>query len=146
MEHDDSCSYNSNKKYGYDVMIRDIIKYMELYSSGFPYKKTGVTEIFLKPTEDDYKLKQVSRFFVKKINDARIIEVNYEMFGNINSDLYAGISAVWYISGIKNDVYINGKLQLRGVEDLNKQTIKKSEKLMPGIKNKLINPLQFYKP
>ncbi len=127
-------------------MIRDLIKYIELYSSGFSYKKTDITEFFFKPTDDDYKVKGSSRFFVKKVNDTKIIEVNYQMFENINSNLYTGITIYWHISGPKNDVYIKGKLQMAGVEDLNKRIIKQSEKLMPGIKNKLINPLQFYKP
>lgn len=52
----------------------------------------------------------------------------------------------WSISGPKNSIYVKGKLQSVGAEELNKKSIKNAEKSMVGIKNKLINPLQFYKP
>ena len=128
------------------TMIKDLIKYSELYSLNFPYKNMGVHEFFPKPTVDNYKDSFIPRFFLKKINDYKIIEVDFKDFGNANPDLYYRIMFNWSISGPKNSIYVKGKLQSVGAEELNKKSIKNAEKSMVGIKNKLINPLQFYKP
>ena len=96
--------------------------------------KYGV-EFFPKPSDKDYKKKSIVRYFIKKINDNNIIEVSYENWENISFIIYERMSLEWMINGPRDEV-----------EYSNVKFMKQSEKLMPGIKNKLINPLQFYKP
>lgn len=92
-------------------------------------------EFFPKPTTSDYELGGFERFFVKKINETSIIEVTRQNYQDITSVLYEKVKLWWEISGNVDDVITK-----------NKNTIKSSRTIMPGLEDKLINPTQFFKP
>ena len=107
----------------------------------FVYAKEFLTA----PSDSDYKRGFFVRYFVKRVNDGVIIEVNRENYESITAALYESVDIRWEIAGTKNNVYSNGKLQSSGVTEKNTKSIKTAEKVMPGITNKLINPTQFFR-
>ncbi len=92
-------------------------------------------EFFPKPNGSDYEAGEFERFFVKKINETSIIEVTRQNYQDTTSVLYEKVKLRWEISGNLDDVV-----------NKNKNTIKSSRTVMPGLEDKLINPSQFFKP
>ena len=59
------------------------------------------------PTLKDYEKGYINRYFVQKINDLIITEVNKNKYNEISSTVYNKLSIRWIISGPKNNVYKN---------------------------------------
>ena len=96
------------------------------------------------PTSKDYSKGYINRYFVQKINDLTITEVNKNKYNEISSALYNKLSIQWIISGTNDNVYKNKILDRKGVQEQNIQTLVEYEKSMKGIKNYLNNPLEFW--
>ena len=99
-------------------------------------------------TSDDIKLGYMTRYFVKKYDNETIFETNSKSFKDMASNimdkkLYTIVELKWYISGQKTDSS-NGPVKLLGVVTKNLNQIKLAIKRMPGISNKLSNPLEYY--
>ena len=63
------------------------------------------------PTQTDYKLGVFTRYFCKKNNELRYIEIDKKTFNSLSAkstniawDLYSPISTLWYITGDKTTV------------------------------------------
>jgi len=63
------------------------------------------------PTQTDYELGVFTRYFCKKNNELRYIEIDQKTFNNLSAkstniawDLYSPISTLWYITGDKTTV------------------------------------------
>lgn len=95
-------------------------------------------------TKNDYTIGYIYRYFVQKINDLTITEVNKDKYNDINSQYYNKIVIKWIISGPKNNVYKNKILEIKGVQEQNIQTLNENEKKMKGLKTYLNNPLEFW--
>jgi hypothetical protein len=68
------------------------------------------------PTEDDYKLGEFQRYFVKKTNESKFIEISLEDYRKyINQDkevmfeLYIPIQINWILTGDKDQVYLTNQ-------------------------------------
>ena len=61
---------------------------------------------------------------------------------NLDTNLYLAASCKWYIAGAKETAY--QPVYKLGVVDLNTTAITELQKTLPGISQKLTNPLQFY--
>jgi hypothetical protein len=96
------------------------------------------------PKTKDYSLGYINRYFVQKINDLIITEVNKNKYNQISSTVYNKLSIRWIISGPKNNVYKNKILNRIGVTEQNVKILNVSENKMMGIKNYLNNPLEFW--
>jgi hypothetical protein len=96
------------------------------------------------PKTKDYSLGYINRYFVQKINDLIITEVNKNKYNQISSTVYNKLSIRWIISGSKNNVYKNKILDRIGVTEQNVKILNVSENKMMGIKNYLNNPLEFW--
>ena len=96
-----------------------------------PYPKESNSN----PTESDYRIGEITRYFTQKANDKTqpVFEINKETFDNQNS-LYNYKSFIWVISGLKQDV-----------EQENTKTIRGLETELPGISRTLF-PLQLWTP
>lgn len=100
---------------------------------------------FIPPiTKDDYKNGYIYRYFVQKINDLTITEVNKDNFNDIPSNFYVKEYIKWVISGPENSEYKNKILYRKGVKQINAETLANTEKKMKGIKNYINNLLQFW--
>lgn len=88
-----------------------------------------------KPTDSDYEIGEVTRYFTQKANDTTqpIFEINKETFNNKNS-LFKYTDFTWIISGLKSDV-----------ERENLITMRFLEADYPGI-SRVLFPLQYWTP
>ena len=96
------------------------------------------------PTLKDYEKGYINRYFVQKINDLTITEVDKDRYNKIYTNYFNKLVIQWIISGPKNNVYKNKILDRKGVQEQNIQTLVENEKSMKGIKNYLNNPLEFW--
>lgn len=114
-------------------MSRNILKEYSKLSP--PEVEFVFAEEFLpKPTTPDYNHGKIARFFVKKINEVSIIEVDRQNYKSTTPMLYEKAELWWMISGYFDEVVSK-----------NKKTLKASRDIMPGLEKKLINPSQFFK-
>jgi hypothetical protein len=95
-------------------------------------------------TEDDYKLGEFQRYFVKKGNEPKFIEISKEDYQkyvrqdkDVMFELYTPIQINWVLTGDKEQVYkINQSIAARAEKDNN----------LPGFVNYFKNKFtQFYK-
>jgi hypothetical protein len=103
--------------------------------------------VIVSPTVDDMKRGSFSRYFFKKINDSRIIEIDKTQFDmypdKIDPVMYDAIYIDWVISGELTDTYINSVFN-RGVITKNRLTTIAAEQRLPGMINVLTNYSEFY--
>jgi hypothetical protein len=79
------------------------------------------------PTQKDQQLGVFSRFFCKKTNEIKYIEISQSTFNQLQSkspqiawDLYTPISTLWYIKGDREKVYTTNKNLIKLIEDSQK--------------------------
>ena len=70
------------------------------------------TQTIVLPTEEEYKITEYQRYFVKKTNEIIYIEITQEEYRryvdqdpNVSYQLYIPFTLPWVISGNRNDVY-----------------------------------------
>jgi len=98
------------------------------------------------PSDQDYKDGYVERYFVKKINENIIIEIDRTGTSTINLYLYKLATLKWKISGPKNNIYKNNILEKDGVEEFNKfeiERVKKEEGV--DLSSTLPNLLEYWR-
>ena len=100
------------------------------------------------PTTADYKKGKLVRFFLKKINEFKIIEVSEDIYNKhsaaeIDPNLYISTKIDWIISGIANSSVKDG-IYVVGVQEQNAKTVFDTELIMPSISKILPDYLQFY--
>ena len=96
------------------------------------------------PSSKDYQKGYINRYFVQKINDTTITEVDKDRYNKIYTNYFNKLVIKWIISGPKNNVYKNKILEIKGVQEQNIQTLNENEKKMKGLKVYLNNPLEFW--
>jgi hypothetical protein len=90
----------------------------------------------------------ITRYFISKINDNTVVEVNAEQYqlwqqGKIDRVLYSAVSINWAISGPLQDRIENG-ITIPGVVTRNRKTIHEAMARIPIIQSKLTNLTEFY--
>jgi hypothetical protein len=99
-------------------------------------------------TSTDIKNGFIYRYFVKKINDSNIIELDNTEFIKYESNqfdplLYSAVSFKWLISGNLNDNRSSGVFK-RGVITTNRLTIEAAEAQMAGLSKKITDYTEYY--
>ena len=99
-------------------------------------------------TPADLIVGYITRYFVQKINETWIIEINEKLYrqlvtDGIESKLYQFISVKWFISGNVQDS-TNGIVNIPGVATKNLQQIQFASKTISNIATKLSNPTELY--
>lgn len=135
---------------------KQLLPYIEKNSLLEQYKKIKTVKTdFLQPqtysviiTEQDRKLGYINRYFVKKVNEQTIIEINAEQFellssNKIDSNLFISTMIEWSITGPLENSYANGTTIL-GVKTKNYKTIVDAENILQGIISKLTNLIEYY--
>ena len=85
----------------------------------------------------DIKNKYINRYFLKKINESKIIEVDITQFrdwqsDNIDKTMYLGVEMQWVISGDIEDK-LNGTVRIPGVITFNQENTKIVAKKIPEL-------------
>jgi len=106
-------------------------------------------KIYPEPTREDILKTYFIRYFIKKQNESKIIEIDksqYELWLNKKIDpiMYTAISFNWYIAGPKNKTTKNG-ITILGVIEQNRKQLILADTKVPGILAEFKNNyLQFY--
>lgn len=119
------------------------IIYKTLISPTTDYKTPVVKNVTPKPNTQYY-----DRFFIKKVNDLAILEIDETQYNDwkskkIDPNLYVAVKLKWYISGNIDDVTTNGVVA-QGVRTKNFLSVRSAEQSLPGITVKLNNLIQYY--
>jgi hypothetical protein len=135
---------------------KKLITYRDQSSKNIIYQQLKpISLVFDKPTptvvsitQQQIANKTIDRYFLKKVNETSIIEVDIEQYQKwlskqIDSIIYEGVSVTWTIAGELEDTIINGTL-IKGVRTKNNLQIQYANTKMPGISEYLNNPLQYY--
>lgn len=96
----------------------------------------------------DITIGYINRYFIKKNNELLVIEIDKQQFDAhrsniIDSNLYATVQLVWYISGPINDE-MHGVVAKPGVRTKNMLQISYAAHQLPGVELLLTDPLQYY--
>jgi hypothetical protein len=121
-------------------------EYQQLKPTSLVFDKPNPTLVSI--TQQQINNKMVDRYFLKKVNETSIIEVDIAQYQKwiskqIDSVVYLGISIPWTIAGEIEDTIINGTL-IKGVRTKNNLQIQYANSKLPGISDYLTNPLQYY--
>lgn len=118
--------------------IKNIVSYSKLLrKKGMSFNSTNVAAFIPNPSEADYTMGYIERFFVQKINDknAAITEVNQTSLISIQStNYYNFVKISWKIKGSEEEI-----------KKINKKTINNVNDIMPRLSLYLPNLLQFAK-
>jgi hypothetical protein len=123
-------------------MYKDVAKNIENFTLVIP------NTIVPAPTDSDYKLGFIYRYFIQKANDdnAFIYEVSdtdYEFYSQ--NHFWKRIRIKWRISGPTQSIYKDGELSDRGVMASNKSSLSIASSQLKNISLYLPNLLQFHK-
>jgi hypothetical protein len=121
-------------------------EYQQLKPTSLVFDKPNPTLVSI--TQQQINNKMVDRYFLKKVNETSIIEVDIAQYQKwiskqIDSVVYLGISIPWTIAGEIEDTIINGTL-IKGVRTKNNLQIQYANSKLTGISDYLTNPLQYY--
>jgi hypothetical protein len=99
-------------------------------------------------TNINTKTGKITRYFYKQYDNETIFETTRSVYqeierNRVDKKLYIFHKIQWHITGPKQDEYKNGVF-IPGVVTKNTNQIKFVSKTMPGIKNILTDPLQYY--
>lgn len=88
------------------------------------------------PTETDYKIGYIQRYFIQKRNDegSYVYEVTKQYFSQIDNPFFKGVTLKWKISGSREEV-----------REMNRKSVGYASKDIKSISLYLPNYLQFHK-
>jgi hypothetical protein len=124
-------------------MYKDLIKNNIFYSLSTP------STIVPTPTEDDYSIGSIDRYFTQKANDVNgfVYEISLDTFQKLNENPNWNVEILrWRISGPLNVVYNEkGDIIDKGIINSNKTSLYIASTILKNIGLYLPNVTQFYK-
>ena len=124
-------------------MYKDVVNNLNLFDIKYP--KTIVPN----PSEDDYSVGFIIRYFIQKVNDdsGHIFEIDANEYNVYQNNLHwKSVELRWRITGPKNTTYdVGGNIDDKGVINANKSSISRASTKLKNIGLYLPNLLQFYK-
>lgn len=136
---------------------KKLVPYVKISELGKSYKKLkqNIRTKFIPPrpytaivTTQDIANGYISRYFISKTNEFKIIEIDETQYNLWNSskidrNVYSAIKLIWYISGDKADKK-TGIAVTQGVVSKNLSQIRYGKQQMLGLEIILTDPLQYY--
>jgi len=124
-------------------MYKDIAKNLEKFNIEYP------NTIIPAPSESDYKLSFIKRYFVRRANDeyGHIFEISKDVYDTYSkSPFWITQQLKWRISGPVDQTFKdNGDVNDMGVLNSNKISLSEASVGMRNLKLYLPNLLQLYK-
>jgi hypothetical protein len=121
----------------------DINQYDKIIgSSEFKEFKYPIPYVF-KVSDNDYIKKTTTRYFVQKINDSNVIEVDFNNYNEISNILYKKVALTWHLSGPLYNSIKNGKLYEYGVYEKNLSELNAASKIIFNIKSFVTDYTQY---
>lgn len=115
--------------------------------STYLFVDSNIVSFIPTPTESDYIVGYVRRYFVQNAVDPTlpIYEVSKSEYSRVlTKPIYNGVSIKWRISGPISETFINSVLD-KGVRESNRIAISLVNDKIPNLKFYLPNLLQFHK-
>jgi hypothetical protein len=132
--------------------LRPLIKESELVAAYNTIKKQSTTKfdaivpVQITITPQDATNGYIYRYFLKKSNELVYIEIDQKQYSayqrRLDTNLYVASACKWYIAGPKETQ--SQPVLIPGVVELNTKAITELQIKLPGISQKLTNPLEFY--
>jgi hypothetical protein len=135
-----------------------LIKYVEnVTKQSFVYDtlQPNLTLKYIQPnthsvtiSKNDISTGYITRYFIKKINNENIIEINQIQYNAwlqdvIEKKMHIALSLTWYISGTIEDE-TSGVVTIPGVISKNQKQVSYASKTLPGLSNLLTNFIEYY--
>lgn len=135
-----------------------LIKYVEnVTKQSFVYDtlQPNLTLKYIQPnthsvtiSKNDISTGYITRYFIKKINNENIIEINQIQYNAwlqdvIEKKMHIALSLTWYISGTIEDE-TSGVVTIPGVISKNQKQVSYASKTLPGLSNMLTNFIEYY--
>ena len=99
-----------------------------------------------KPLSNDYVQGFLTRWFAKRVNSNKAIEISPEQRGESNTDVYIIISVIWKISGPKDSLIINRIIEKSGIIKENNDEIQRVKKETGvDLSFTLTNPIELWR-
>lgn len=127
----------TKQTYVYDILKPNLsLKYIQ------PYAHSVIV------TKSDIRTGYITRYFIKKINNETIIEINKTQYDAwtrdvIEKKMYVATSLTWYISGAIEDT-TSGVVNIPGVITKNQKQVKYANRNLIGLSSKLTNFTEYY--
>lgn len=119
-------------------MLNEVVKrYRNIIRIPSDFKLIKIKPFIPIPTEDDYKVGYIRRYFVQRANDKNgiIYEISENSFSTFTANtLYTTVTLNWKISGTDEEI-----------KEINDKVVRYASKTLPAIKLYLPNLLQFSK-
>jgi hypothetical protein len=118
-------------------MAIKIDRFEELLADGDDFEPIRIKTIIPKPTDGDYKVGYITRYFTQKANDngSYIYEISERQFSSLlDTPFYKTVELDWKISGDRVEVM-----------EMNRKSIRFASNDMKSIGLYLPNHLQFHK-
>jgi hypothetical protein len=125
-------------------MYKDLLKNPKFYEIAYP------ETIVPAPTDADYQLGFIKRYFVRKANDSaghifEISENTYTEYVYNTNPFWTTVDLKWRITGPKTETLRNDGTVDIGIINANKNSIGIASQKLRNLKLYLPNLLQFYK-
>lgn len=106
------------------------------------------SSIISQPTKMEILDGKMKRYFIKRKNDANILEINKVQYDNwtnnvIDKKMYDGVEITWFIGGSINDEQRHG-ITIPGVISNNIKQRSYATRIIPGLSIRLDNLLEMY--
>jgi len=140
-------SYNNSVKLiKYENVKLDVATYKKLKSIRTTYE--NFVPYTVKLTAYDINNGFISRFFIQKINELRVIEIDSATFikwqsKEIDPNIYVAVQLIWYISGTLTDE-TRDSVYMPSIITLNTNAIHTAKETIRNIDTALTNPLELY--
>lgn len=136
----------SKKLVAYKPVVKTVRDYNQLNEQNLKFKTPY--SVIPNPTNQDRAAGFMSRYFVKKINDTAIIEIDKKQADDYNqkkidTKLYLYTTIIWYITGPVEDV-LNKNILIEGVVTKNKKQLIQAEQVIPGMIRQYTDLLRYY--
>ena len=137
---------NSVKLIKYENVKLDVATYKKLKSIRTTYE--NFVPYIVKLTAYDINNGFISRFFIQKINELRVIEIDSATFikwqlKEIDPNIHVAVQLIWYISGTLTDETRNS-VYMPSIITLNTNAIRTAKETIRNIDTILTNPLELY--
>jgi hypothetical protein len=124
------------------------VKTYQSINTSIRTKFKSVYEVYSIPTRQDRFNKSYTRYFIKKINEDNIIEIDELQYNDwstnkIDKNIYTAVTLTWTIAGNPDDVRVDN-VTVPGIITKNKNQVDTASRTLPGITNKLSNLLEHY--
>lgn len=137
---------NSVKLIKYENVKLDVATYKKLKSIRTTYE--NFVPYIVKLTAYDINNGFISRFFIQKINELRVIEIDSATFikwqlKEIDPNIHVAVQLIWYISGTLTDE-TRDSVYIPSIITLNTLAIQNAKQTIRNIDTVLTNLLEFY--